>query len=194
VEPDGLLRQRCLVCGGPRVPVDDPAVARSGREIPSLQSARRERFRMLAWRFGAGAAAALAAFCVLGVAAVLLIAQPSVPIALIALSFALLPGLLAVHAWRRSAKHRATLEHDLGRAWSLVLAEVIDARASEPSAAELAALMRLDEARAEQLLAERSVEDLLRGPAADAARVRVPDPLTEIEDPGVLAAERREHE
>ena len=41
VEPAEPLRFRCRICGGPRVPVDDHEVVRTGREVPVLKQAKK---------------------------------------------------------------------------------------------------------------------------------------------------------
>jgi len=67
----------------------------------------------------------------------------------------------------------------LQQAWLLAASRLVVARGSQLSAKDLARLLRVDEARAELLLAEVSVQDFMQQPSELAARVRV----TELADP-----------
>lgn len=212
VEPDGLTRYRCRVCGGARVPVDDPAVVRTGREIPVLQRVQRERNRRTAWRVGAAVVGAFGALSLLVTLFALALIQPGLLPTLLALLLVSVPLGVALMAWRRAQRHQRALDPALRQAWALVASDVLGSRSGEVTATELARVMRLSPAMAEQLLAELSIHDFLHARVTDAGdiaystrgeRLRlptepVPDPLRApdaIADPQTeLALEELEQE
>lgn len=208
VEPAGVLRFRCRVCGGPRVPVDDPEVVRSGREIKLLSSAQQARRRGAAWRVGAGLVAGFAALSFAVSLVVWLIASPGVLGTLGLLVMLSVPVVLALMARRRAGAEGRALEHALDQAWALVAADVLASRSGELNAAELARILRVDEARAELLLGQLNVNDFIHARVTEEGdvvyssrapeKLRVPGELDSaeldasaaegLEDPTITAA------
>jgi UPF0716 family protein affecting phage T7 exclusion len=170
-EPSPLLGHRCRVCGGPRVPVDDPGVVRSGREIPVLQRVQRERMRAAAWRTGGGVVLGFGVLSLLVTSFTLLLVSPGVFGTLLGLTLVAIPFALGVLAWRRGSKHRAELASQLRQARALVASDVVSSRHGEVTADELAHILRLSNTEAEQLLAELSVHDFLHARVTDSGSI-----------------------
>jgi hypothetical protein len=167
VEPRGPFGFRCRVCGGPRIPVDDATVVRTGREIPVLKRVQRERVRLNMWRVGALVLGLSGLLALLVATAVLLIASPGALLTLLTLGFAAVPLLLAPLAWSRSSKHQQQVADQLRQARALVASDVLLSRGQELSAAELGRLLRLDEAAADHVLTELSVHDFVHARVTD---------------------------
>lgn len=171
VEPDPQLRFRCRVCGGPRVPLDDGAIARSGREVRALERTQRARVRSTAWRAGS---AALGAFglvsLVVGVLTLLAVSGGALATAGLLLGVSV-PMLLAAWAWKRGGRHARERDTALDEAWELVASDVMSELGPELSAARLASVMRVDENDAETLLAGLSARDFVRARVTDAGEV-----------------------
>jgi hypothetical protein len=188
VEPGGVLRFRCRVCGGPRVPADDPNVVRSGREIPLLATAQKARRRGAAWRVGAGLVAGFGALSVAVALIVWLVASPGLLGTLGMLVMLSAPIVLALLAWRRAGAERRATEHALDQAWALVAADVLASRGAELNAAELARILRIDEANAELLLGQLNVNDFVHARVTDEGDVvyssRAPEKLRVPSDGG----------
>ncbi|HEX3851791.1 MAG TPA: hypothetical protein VHW01_12540 [Polyangiaceae bacterium] len=186
VEPNAALYYRCRTCGGPRIPPTSSPLSEA--EISQLRSARSEQLRASAFRAGSGFALASGVLS-LSVTAVVLLATSPAPFAKLAAFFAsLVPFALSFFAVRRAREHARQLDAALQQAWLLAASRVAAAEAgagAAVNAATLAKLLRVDEARAELLLAEVSVQDFVRARPELPARLRV----TELADPEELSAD-----
>ena len=167
IEESSSLRQRCRVCGGPRVAIDDAAVVRSGRERGALRRAKQEHARAVAWRVGAAVVGAFGLLSLLVMLLVLAFATPGALGSAIGIAVAVSPLLLALYGLRRGARAVASRDRELDAAWALAASDVMRDRGREIDARELARLMRLSEDQAEQLLARLSVEDFVRARVSD---------------------------
>ncbi len=176
-EPDGVLGQRCRVCGGPRILVDDVSIPRSGREVPALEEARRLRTRSIAWRMASGLLGAFGALSVLVALGVLAVVSPGLLVTAATLAMAVAPIALGALGWSRARRYDKSVAVEMDRARRLVAADVVSAHGGQLDAKALSKSLGIDEARAELLLAELSVEDLVRARVEepDAARARVDD-------------------
>jgi len=182
VESNPVLYFRCRACGGPRIPPTLSPISEAERV--QLRTARSEQLRTSAFRAGSGFAWASGALSLLVTAVVLLATSPAPFAQFAALSASLVPFVLAVFALRRAQSHARQLTAALQQAWLLAASRL--AHQDTPlSAAELAQALRIDETRAEALLAEVSVQDFVEQPALPPARVRV----TELADPSELTAD-----
>lgn len=202
IEESSSLRQRCKVCGGPRVPVDDASLVRTGREREPLRKARAAHARASAWRAGSVVVAAFGALTVLVTLLVLLLVSPGWFASIVALAAALVPVLVAVYGLRRGTRFAAERERALDDAWALVASDVVRDRGRAIDARELGRLMRLREEQAELLLGRLNVEDYVRARVTDAGdlvyesvRARVESPEAEdlaraADAPGAGEAER----
>jgi hypothetical protein len=182
VEESPVLYYRCRTCGGPRVPPS--AGAPSDRETALLKTARAEQLRALAFRAGSGFVFASGLLSLLVTNVVLLATSPAPLAKAFALFASAVPLVLAFLAFRRSKMHQKRLEQALQQAWLLAAGRVAAEAGGAASAQSLAKTLRIDEARAELLLAELSVQDFVDPHALPAAKVRV----TELADPSELLA------
>ena len=181
VESSSTLYQRCRVCGGPRIPPTESPISEA--ETALLSSARSEQLRAGAFKAGAGFALGSGLLALLVTSVVLLAVSPALVAQLAALVACLVPFGLAFFALQRSREHTQKLGATLQQAWLLAASRLVAARGGQVSAPALASALRVDEARAEQLLAEVSVHDFVQAPVELGARVRV----TELAEPSELA-------
>lgn len=183
VESNTTLYYRCRACGGPRIPPTSTPISEA--EANLLRSARAEQMRAAAFKAGSGFAGASGALSLLLTSVVLLVISPGAFAKFAALLASVVPFALSLFAWRRAKQHEARLAAALQQAWLLAASRVVAAHAQAHtgagamSSAALAQALRIDEPRAELLLAELSVRDFVDQPAELAARMRV----TELADP-----------
>jgi hypothetical protein len=182
VEPNPTLYYRCRACGGPRIPPNGKPI--SEPEIAQLRLARSEQLRAVAFRVGASFALASGVLSLLVTSVVLVAISPAPFAKFAALVASLIPFALCLFAVQRARGHARKLDAALQQAWLLAASRVVTGAALPVSAAALAKTLRVDEARAEFLLAEVSVQDFVQAPADLAPRVRV----TELADPEDLSA------
>jgi hypothetical protein len=182
VEASPTLYYRCRTCGGPRIP--PTAGAPSAREAALLKAARSEQLRAGAFRAGSGFALASGILSLLVTNVVFLATSPAPFAKALALVACLVPLVVSFLAFRGAARHKKQLEGALQQAWLAAAGRVAAATGGELTAAALAKTLRIDDARAELLLAELSVQDFVESPVLPAAKVRV----TELADPLELPA------
>lgn len=179
VEESSVLYYRCRACGGPRVPPS--AGPPSATETAQLKQARSEQLRAGAFRAGASFALASGLLSLL-VTNVVLIATSPPPLAKVFALFAsVVPLVLAFVAFRRARAHQKQLERALQQAWVSAAGQAVARAGGDVTASSLAQMLRIDEARAELLLAELSVQDLVEPRVQAGAKVRVPE-LAEPEE------------
>jgi hypothetical protein len=184
VEPDAALSYRCRTCGGPRIPPTDSPL--SEPELAALRSARSEQLRTAAFRAGSGFALASGSLSFLVTGVVLLATSPAPFAKFAALLASMIPFALSFFALRRSRAHARTLDAALQQAWLLAASRVAASEArlgNAVNAATLSRVLKVDEARAEFLLAEVNVRDFVAAPQELPARVRVTE-LADAEDLG----------
>lgn len=164
VEPDATLYFRCKACGGPRIPPNGKPI--SEPEIALLKSARAEQRRAAAFRAGAGFALASGVLSLLVTSVVLLATSPAPFAKAAALVASMVPFALSVFALRRGRRHVRKLDEALQQAWLLAASRLVASVRAQGAmtAATLGKLLRIDEARAEFLLAEVSVQDFVAAP------------------------------
>jgi hypothetical protein len=167
---------RCRSCGGPRIPPSESPVSEA--EVALLRSARSEELRASAFRVGAGFAFVSGGVSLLVTLIVFLVTSPAPIAKLAALLASLVPFALAFFALRRARSHARKFEAALQQAWLLAASRLVAAHSGQLSAKGLAQRLRVDEPRAELLLAEVSVHDFITQPSELPARVRV----TELAD------------
>ncbi|HOU91142.1 MAG TPA: hypothetical protein PLU22_08860 [Polyangiaceae bacterium] len=162
LEPARLLRHRCRVCGGPRVPRDGREVAVTRAESTALGRARRRSFARAAWLTGALAAGSFGSLALLVTLGVLALAQPGWSVALGAVAIAVAPTLLSLYAAARARAARRAIESDLDEAELAVARGVAERAAPGLTASDLALALRREERDAERLLARLAALDLVR--------------------------------
>jgi len=182
VEPSQSLYYACRSCGSPRIPpTESPS---SAPEVALLRTARSEQLRAGAFRAGAAFALASGGLSLLVTLVVLLVTTPGDIAKVAAVLASVVPFLLSFFAWRRAGGHARKLQTSLQQAWLLAASRLVASRGGSIATPELARLLRVDEARAELLLAEVSVQHFIEQPSELTARVRV----TELADPAEQAA------
>lgn len=168
--PDDELRFRCDVCGAPRVPLGDASIRRSGKEVPLLKRAEAAR-RARAWgRTGAIIGGIGFASVFLLFTAIALIFS-SFTVGFLGVLFSLpFVGLLAWSLARAKARGKE-IQPALDAAWLAVATDVAEQTTGTLTARTIASKMRLDEAKAEELLALLTVNDVLRSDVTDAGEI-----------------------
>ncbi|HEV8247461.1 MAG TPA: hypothetical protein VGP93_16910 [Polyangiaceae bacterium] len=174
--PEG--RTRCKACGGPRLLVEDGKLALSGKEREPLIRAQKSQLQAGVWKLLGGGL--FAAFALASVAAALLIvlAHPGILLAASALTMVCLPLIAALVAQRRSRFFGEQREQALREAELSAARDLTEATGAELTASLLASALGLREERAELLLAELSLDDVVHrrvtegGELAYSARAR----------------------
>lgn len=162
------LRFRCDVCGGPRVPVTDARVKRSGRELPLLQKARAAASARSVWRAAGVAASALFGFEVFLFAVLLLVLNASVGLFASGLLTMAPVAAFALWALRRAKSRSRDIAPALDAAWVSVASDVARQTERPLTAGGLASTLRIAEPQAEELLALLEVNDVVRGAVSPA--------------------------
>ncbi len=170
VVPSRRLRYVCAVCGRARVPVDDPALRRSGREVQALDDATRAERTAQLWRGLGVLAAFFGAATALVFLSFLILVHPPLGAALLSGAFALAPSAGAFLALRRSRQAAGRVEPALERGWDAAAADLVAQRPSVTEA-ELAAALRLAPAQAEAMLVRLSAEGLVGSQLTDAGEL-----------------------
>ena len=177
VEPSEAFHYRCRSCGSPRIPPSESPISEAEGSL--LRAARSEQLRSGAFRVGSGFALASGVMSLLVTLVVLLATSPAPFARGAALLASLVPFALSFFALRRARSHAQKFEAALQQAWLLAASRLVAAHSGQLSATRLAQLLRVDETRAELLLAEVSVQDFIAPPSELTARVRI----TELADP-----------
>ena len=193
--PHVELRWVCDVCGAPRIPVLDPSIKSTGREIAPLkraETARRGRSAARAMLVGSSLLLSVATLLFASVSiafgAHLVVALTSI---LVTLS---LTSLVVWSALRARARGRE-IEPALDAAWVAIATDVAQQLKRPITSRELAAKLQIEESLAEQLLALLDVNDIVKGELTEQGdlafgsklRVDAPPPTEPIPD---LAAEQ----
>ncbi|XXY15797.1 zinc ribbon domain-containing protein [Sorangium sp. So ce216] len=162
------LRFRCDVCGGPRVPVTDAGVKRSGREVPLLQKARAAASARSVWRAAGIAASALFGFEVFLFAVLLLVLSASFGLFAAGILTMAPVAVFALWAFRRARSRGQDIAPALDAAWVSVASDVARQTERPLTAGGLASTLRIGESQAEELLALLEVNDVVRGAVSPA--------------------------
>lgn len=172
--PHPELRFRCDVCGGPRIPVADARIQRSGREVPLLQQARAAASARSLWRAAGIVAGAFLGFELFLFALLLLILGVSVWL-FIAAFLAMVPvAVFTAWALRRAKARSRDVAPALDAAWMSVASDVARQTETPLSPRTLASTLRIAEPQAEELLALLEVNDVVRAPGSAGERGRAP--------------------
>jgi hypothetical protein len=199
VEPASRLRYRCRVCGGPRVPLDDAAIERSGRERKALKLAQRVRFRHAAWLIAAAALGGLGLLSLLVTLGVLLAVTPGLVASLVGVLAAAAPLALAAYAAHQTRRLSREMQALITQAWRSVGEDVVT-NTDEVDAEQLARALRIESEEAEQLLTDLSVHDVVHARVTDGGelvfrasdrppRLRIQEPEAETTSPAETAEE-----
>ena len=183
LEATGADRFRCKACGGPRIFLDTPDLIASGREVPALERAERARLKGALLRLLAFAALTAGGLALFGVIAAIALVSPGLgPSALLFLAAALPLGS-GFALSRMSASIRRDSELAIREAELSVTEDVVRGLGREIDAAELSAILHVGEQRAEELLAELSVNDVLSRRVTEAGTLGYAAPRLRVELP-----------
>ena len=175
---------RCRSCGGPRIPPSDSPISEAEAEL--LRSARSEQLRAGAFRAGSGFALASGGVSLVVTLIVFLVTSPGLFAQAAAVLASVVPFALSFFARSSAKEHTRKFDAALQQAWLLAATRLVAAHGGQLNAPALAQLLRVDETRAELLLAEVNVQDFIAQPSDLPGRVRV----TELADPEELSAAR----
>lgn len=169
--PDKELRYHCDLCGGPRVPRGDPSVRRGKRDVPFLRRANEARKARAKYR------AITAVFAVMGFGTTMLAGLWALIFPL-SIGFFVTWGLFAGIAlfmvlWslRRAGEKTKEIAPQLDQAWTRAAADTASAIKGPFTAARLAKAMGVDEALAEELLAQLDVNDMVRSDVTESGEI-----------------------
>jgi hypothetical protein len=152
--------------------------------VALLRSARSEQLRAGAFRAGSAFALASGAVSLLVTLVVFLVTSPAAFAKVAGVTASLVPFVLSLIGLRSARSHARKFELALQQAWFLAASRLVAAHGGQLTSQELQRLLRVDEARAELLLAELNVQDFMQQPSELAPRVRV----TELADAADLNA------
>jgi hypothetical protein len=166
VEESPLLRWRCGVCGGPVVPSE--GVQRPHKELASLVRAQRARAVAVGWTAGMVLMSCIAVMAA-GLAALLWTGAHLAALVLTGIGVA--AALLAIVTRGRAGAVNRQARAAVEEAWQRAASEILEARRGELTAAQLADVMRTDEAHAEVLLSGLSASGRARVDVRDDAEL-----------------------
>ena len=169
--PDAELRYVCDVCGGPRVPRLDGAVAYSGREMPLLRKAEAARKGRAGWRAAAIASGLLLPMVLLSFGGLLLVFGASAGLVITALLLSAPIGAFLAMALSRAGACGSEIPPALDAAWIAVATDVAQQSGGALDARGLAQRLGIEEPQAEELMALLDVNEAMAGP-----RLRVAPP------------------
>jgi hypothetical protein len=165
VERSAEARFVCSICGGVRIPIDDPKVTRSSEQLELLRRATAARSSRTVWLLIALVVAAFGVFSALVLWLAVTFAHPPEVATAAAIAAVLVPFGFALFSFRRSRASAAALHPALDKAWEAAALDLARSR-GELDAGELAKRMRISETEAERLLARLAAESLLSISAA----------------------------
>ncbi len=154
-------RQRCKACGGPRLLVQDGKLALSGDESEPLRRARTQQLPADLWKFAGWALLGAGALALLMALLFVTFASPGVLVGALALSIGALPLLASLGALGRARRHARERDRAWDDAYRTAARNIAQASGSELTASSLARALGIDEPRAELLLAELSLDDIV---------------------------------
>jgi hypothetical protein len=170
IVPSRRLRFVCAVCGHARVPIDDPAVERRGREAEALNEATRAERASQLWRGFGILVAFLGAATALVFVSFLILVHPPLATAVLSGAIALAPNALAAWALHRSRTVGERVNPALERGWDAAAADLV-ARRPTLTEADLASSLRLSTAQAEAMLARLSAAGVVDSRLTDAGEL-----------------------
>lgn len=161
-EPDDELRFVCAICGGPRIPLEDSSLRRTGRELAPLARAEAARRARAGWRAAAVATGMLLPMLLVVVGVLALLFGPGKGLA-VAGSLVVAPvAAFSAWAWSRSKARGRDLSAALDQAWIAAAADVARQAQSPITPRHLARALHVGEAQAEELLVLLNAEDIVR--------------------------------
>lgn len=158
-EADPVMRWRCPVCGGPRIP---HAGAGSTEEaLAHLKSARSARSSQIVWKTSGLLSAAFGVLSLLILTGVFMIVSPPLTAMLAGYILGLLPVGFGALAWKKSRSKAPRIKSELDAAWFDAAKELLGRRGMT-RATELAAALKISQAEAEKMLVSLASQDDVR--------------------------------
>jgi hypothetical protein len=173
VEAHAALGFRCLVCGGPRIALDQAGVTPSAQTRARLAGAAREQTKHVMFSAAGFSLAAMGMLALVIAVAVVSAASPGLVPALATYFGATVPLVAGLFALGRAATARRLRGEELRAAQVSALSD-LQAVTGVLDAERAARLLRVSPERAELLLAEASVSALLEEAPAPRLRVEAP--------------------
>jgi hypothetical protein len=161
VEPSLDARFVCSICGGVRIPIDDPAVVPSPETLDLLQRANVARSARAIWSIMALTLCGAGVFSTLVLSLVLNVAHPPFASGVVAALAVLAPFAFAIFSFRQSQQRGAELTPLVEKAWRSAAADIARAHGGKLDAPGFAKVTRISEATADQVLSRMSAESLL---------------------------------
>jgi ribosomal protein S27AE len=185
VTPHDELRYVCGVCGGPRVRVDAD-LELSGNEIDPLREGEQVRKSRFLWRTAGVFGTAAGGFGVLSAILAGLLLGWGWGLAGLAMSLPFI--LLAIAGFATGSSKTGTLQTHVDAAWRSAAHDVAMRTPGGVTTQKLAEIMHLSEAGAEQMMADLTVDSMMRSQVTDQGRLRV-EPMASVRiDPGATPA------
>lgn len=176
--PHPELGAICNICGAPRIGVKK-GLELSGREKAPLEAARNAMRTRTLWRVATLFGSVVAAFGLAVAALVAVVASLSSAFGGVAM---VLPWVILALVARQKAKGETkNLTHALDEAWKSAARDVV-VQSDGVTASGIGEALGLEESKAEELLAELSVDDGLRSRVTDDGRlVLAPSTMVRID-------------
>lgn len=168
--PDAELLFACEACGGPRVPHDDAVAESDSAEVAALRKVESARRARAVWKAAGFGAAALLAFGIGVLGLTGLVFGAGLKLGLVTVLFGTPLAALLGLALRRISARSSEIRPALDVAWQAAASDVARRAHGAVSASDLARALRIDAPRAEELLAELDVNELVSGGDTGALR------------------------
>lgn len=189
--PDKEFRFHCDLCGGPRVPRTDPRLRKGKRELPFLKKAEEARRARAKYR------AITAAFAVIGLGSTALfglwtlIFGFGVALGVTWALFAASALFMVLWSLGRAGQKTKEIAPAIDQAWMRAASDVAASLKGPFTAEKLAQAMGVDEAQAEELLAQLDVNDVIRSDVTEAGEIAYQTKLR-FGDPGTSGTAEEE--
>lgn len=191
--PDKELRYHCDLCGGPRVPRGDPSVRRGKRDVPFLRRANEARKQRAKYRAITGVFAVMGFGTTMLAGLWMLIFGLSVGLGVTWGLFAGIAALTVLWSLKRAGEKTKEIAPQIDQAWTRAAADTAATIKGPFTAARLAKAMGVDEAVAEDLLAQLDVSDMVRSDVTESGEIAYQMKLR-FGDPGTQGTPQEEAE
>lgn len=158
-EPDPVMRWRCPVCGGPRIP--HAGAGNTEAALAHLQTARSARSSQLVWKTSGGLMAGFGVLALLILTGVFAIVSPPLTAMLAGYVLGLLPLAFAALAWSKSKSKTPRITSELDAAW-FDAAKGLLSHKGMTRASELADSLKISKEEAEKMLVRLASQDDVR--------------------------------
>lgn len=158
-EADPIMRWKCPVCGGPRIP--QAGEGNTEDVLGHLKAARSARSSQLVWKTSGLLGAGFGVLALLILTGVFMIASPPLTAMIAGYVLGLLPVGFAGLAWSKSKSKSPRISSELDAAW-FDAAKALLGRRGTTRASELADALKIPQAEAEKMLVRLASQDDVR--------------------------------